>query len=120
MKKIIYYMPFFFYLSLVVLAWRIGLSSNINSYVFLIIFLASGVLLSRNKIIGSIIGIGGSVYLFYLGLSNWKLQSIDFTVAGAIFIFYLGCMIYLLRKKHIQNVICIDFLYSSCFILHMT
>ena len=66
---------------------------------FLIVFFSSGILLWRNKIIGAIIGIGGSVYLFRLALSHWKLQSLEFTIAGIIFAFYLGCIIYLLGKK---------------------
>ncbi|WP_313346366.1 hypothetical protein [Sedimentibacter sp.] len=100
MKKIFYYTPFFFYLSIVILCWSIGLVINIDGYAILIIFLISGILLSRNKILGGITGIGGSFYIFYLGLSNWKLQSIDFIVSVSIFVFYLGCMIYLLRRKH--------------------
>lgn len=99
MKKLLYFIPFFFQLSLHLLAWKFSLLINYNSYIFLITFLASGILLTRNKIIGAIIGIGGSIYMFRLALSNWKLQSLEFTITGAIFIFYLGCMIYLFRQK---------------------
>jgi hypothetical protein len=99
MKKIICYIPVFFMLFLMVISLTVG-SLNIYFYVFTITFLMSGVLLSRDKMVGSIIGIAGSIFWFYLGLSNWKLQSLDFTVAGTIFIFYLGFMLYLLRKKY--------------------
>ena len=97
MKKVIYFVPFIFYLLVILFAaFTVGISSiNTVAYPWLVLFLVSGILLSRNMFWGGAFGCLPAAHWVYNGMNNWKLGHLEIWTGVICLLFYLICSAWL-------------------------
>lgn len=92
MKKALFYLPFIALTFINILfVDALGIELFLASLWFLVSYWASGMLLSRRKVWGSLLGCLPAAYLIYLGIHNWKSGWLEIRIGIMLIIYYLGC-----------------------------
>ena len=100
MKKIVCFLPFIIFLIIRFLVFYIEIGSvNISFYIVMIGFLVAGILLRYSNILGGIIGIFTSLYIYYTGTQNWKAGDIEIGISIILLIFYAASIVLIGKNK---------------------
>ena len=104
-KQFLYFLPFIFSIITYLGATIMGLGMiSIKEIVWIALFLASGFLLSQEKIWGSIFGmIPGIVFVWMSTNDTGQVINIELPLGMLIIGFYAGCSIGIYRKRQLQN-----------------
>lgn len=99
MKKLFYYIPAILYLGFIL--WAAGLfgfrSLELSAAIFALLFLITGFLLSKNMLLGGIIGIAHSIFLIYAG--NISKTGLETPIGIFLLLFYLLCSYLVWKEK---------------------
>ena len=101
-RQILYFIPFFFFIIIYLVAAVMGLGIiSVKEIIWLALFLASGFLLSKKKVWGSVFGmIPGGVFVWMSTVSTGQVVNIELPLGLIIIGFYLGCSIGIYRKGY--------------------
>ncbi|WMJ84066.1 hypothetical protein ACS3UN_13380 [Oscillospiraceae bacterium LTW-04] len=92
MKKALFYLPFITLIFMnILLIDALGIELFFGSLWLLVPFWASGVLLSRRKVWGSLFGCLPAAYFIYHGMYNWKSGQLEIQISIVLIAYYLVC-----------------------------
>ena len=92
MKKALFYLPFIALMFInILLIDALGIELFFASLWYLMPYWLSGMLLSRRKVWGSLLGCLPAVYLIYLGMNNWKSGWLEIRIGIILLVYYLVC-----------------------------
>lgn len=103
-KKVIYYIPaiiFSVLLGLIAISGSISIISSV-AVVWLVLFLTSGILLSKNMFWGSLLGALPAIHMIYMGTQETGQIINEMPIGIIVLIFYIICagfVFYKSRKK---------------------
>lgn len=102
MKKIFYYIPFIVIASVLLICGNSVTVEWLPITILLILFFVSGLLLSKRKSWGGIIGSISALYIIYDSFTNWKLGKEKCVIGIIILIYYIVCSVTVLSNKDKQ------------------
>ncbi|WMJ90136.1 hypothetical protein [Anaerocolumna sp. MB42-C2] len=105
MRKIVYYIPtiiFSFFYSLVVIGGGISIISPVAA-VWLVLFLTSGILLSKNIFWGSLLGALPAIHMIYMGTQETGQIINEIPIGIIVLVFYIICgsFVFFKNKKKV-------------------
>ena len=90
MSKALFYLPFIVLIFInILLVDALGIELFFASLWFMVPYWASGMLLSRRKVWGSLLGCLPAAYLIYVGIHNWKSGWLEIRIM--LIIYYPVC-----------------------------